>query len=638
MEIDRYDHVMNTTLIDVEALIDVIEGKSRYFLSPPRPRSKRADSSASSKKMIRKSGNDVGGLRREDSVSPRSYRRRTNGRYLDDHPQLRIGKTNYIEPFINPYGTTGLGGSFTESIEKPGFISDGPPIGYGPESPPYSAIYPPTKAVIPYPPTMVEATPFATTGVPSSLFPTGGQPLSAGVPSSLFPTGGQPLSAGLPSSTTFKLQKNFYKPPVKEVISAEAFRKEKNVIVKMPPSVTEIPPPILSLTDENIPAPISKNLVDAGFREPTPIQAQGWSIGLSGYDVIGIAATGGGKTLSYSIPGLTHVLAQPRVRRGEGPIMLVLAPTHELANQIFEVITRYSAGTAIKSTCLFGGVPYNDQLKALRDGVDVVVATTGRLLALLESNATNLNRATYLVLDEADTMLDMGFEKEIRKIIKQMRTDRQTMLWSATWPESIRKLANDFLVNPVTVQTTSGQLTASPLIKQHVIIVDQKSKDKALNDILMKHKGQKILIFVGKKYEADNLASKINATGIPTLSIHGDRTQEERSASYEAFKTGKVLAMVATDVAARGLDVKDIMVVVNYDFPDDIAKYVQRIGRTAHHPGSTGDAYSLFTKADAEHARELIKVMQEAKQEIPADLNTLVKGGKGLEKIQQHKE
>lgn len=260
-------------------------------------------------------------------------------------------------------------------------------------------------------------------------------------------------------------RKNFYVPhnniknrPQTEI---DGYRDEKAITVKG----TNVPHPNESFDETNFPEYVMQEIMRQGYAEPTPIQAQGWPIALSGRDMVGIAQTGSGKTLAYMIPAAVHINHQPRPQRGEGPIVLILAPTRELAQQIQQVARDFGATSMIRNTCVFGGCPKGPQARDLERGVEIVIATPGRLIDFLEKGTTNLQRCTYLVLDEADRMLDMGFEPQIRKIITQIRPDRQVLMWSATWPKQVQALAEDFLVDYVQINVGSLALSANRNIR-----------------------------------------------------------------------------------------------------------------------------------------------------------------------------
>merc|ERR1712179_647701 len=318
---------------------------------------------------------------------------------------------------------------------------------------------------------------------------------------------------------------------------------------------------------------------------------------------------------------------EPYLERGDGPIALVLAPTRELAQQILTVAQDFGRASKIKSTCVFGGAPKFPQLRDLERGAEICIATPGRLLDFLEAGKTNLRRCTYLVLDEADRMLDMGFEPQVRKITSQVRPDRQTLMWSATWPKEVQRLARDICrENPVHINVGSLDLRAAHTIRQYVEVVAPADKKHRLRRLLEKvMDGSKILIFAQTKREGDDLTREMRTDGFPALCIHGDKKQEEREWVLKEFKEGKSPILVASDVASRGLDVKDIKYVINYDFPNGIEDYIHRVGRTGR-AGATGSSYTFFTQDKFKHAPALIKVLQEANQPIPAELEKLAAG------------
>lgn len=314
-----------------------------------------------------------------------------------------------------------------------------------------------------------------------------------------------------------------------------------------------------------------------GFPAPTAIQSQGWPMALSGRDVVGIAETGSGKTLTYCLPAIVHINAQPLLAPGDGPIVLVLAPTGELAVQIQQEITKFGKSSRIRNTCVYGGVPRGPQIRDLSKGVEVCIATPGRLIDMLEGGKTNLRRVTYLVLDEADRMLDMGFEPQIRKIIGQIRPDRQTLMWSATWPKEVRALASEFQTDFIQVNIGSMDLSANHRITQVVEVVSEGEKrDRMIKHLekIMDNKENKSLIFVGTKRVADEITRFLRQDGWPALctfqpcdinsvtntfaAIHGDKQQNERDWVLDQFKTNKSPIMVATDVASRGIGMINI--------------------------------------------------------------------------------
>lgn len=330
----------------------------------------------------------------------------------------------------------------------------------------------------------------------------------------------------------------------------DSYRSQREIHI----SGDGVPKPVTTFEEASFPEYVLAEVSRAGFKEPTPIQAQGWPMALMGRDLVGLAETGSGKTLAYLLPAVVHINAQPHLASGDGPIVLVLAPTRELAVQIQNECYKFGSSSRIKSTCVYGGAPKGPQANDLRRGVEIVIATPGRLIDMLESRTTNLRRVTYLVLDEADRMLDMGFEPQIRKIIGQIRPDRQTLLWSATWPKEIQSLAREFLNNPYQVLIGSADLKANHRITQNWDFPSEHEKYPKLIRILEKEMdGRRILIFCETKRGCDSVTRQLRMDGWPSLSIHGDKTQKERDWVLAEFKSGKHPIMLATDVAARGL-------------------------------------------------------------------------------------
>ncbi|RLN91565.1 hypothetical protein BBJ28_00007933 [Nothophytophthora sp. Chile5] len=379
--------------------------------------------------------------------------------------------------------------------------------------------------------------------------------------------------------------------------------------------------PVLSFADVTFDAKFMKTT--KGFTTPTPIQSQCWPILASGRDIIGIAETGSGKTLAFAIPGLIHIADQPAVsHKFPGPRMLVVAPTRELAMQSSAVISEAGKKCGLKSVCIYGGVPKYSQKKALQDGVHVVVATPGRLKDLVEERSCNLSKVTFVVLDEADRMLDEGFEKDIRRIIGGTHPERQIAMFSATWPQSIQKLAHEFLNDPVKVTIGSDELAASQNVTQIVEVVEDRARDARVHTLLQNyHSSRKnlILLFVLYKKEADRVERMLHQRGWTCAAIHGDRSQQQRSEAVEQFKSGKIPLLIATDVAARGLDIPGVEYVLNYSFPLTIEDYVHRIGRTGR-GGKKGIAHTFFTANDKPRAGELVNLLREGNQEVPDDL------------------
>uniref|UniRef100_A0A8B9SDB1 RNA helicase n=1 Tax=Apteryx owenii TaxID=8824 RepID=A0A8B9SDB1_APTOW len=424
------------------------------------------------------------------------------------------------------------------------------------------------------------------------------------------------------------IEKNFYKESSRTASMSqeevELWRKENNNIICSDLKEGEkrcIPNPVCKFEDvfEHYPD-VMANIRKAGFEKPTPIQSQAWPIILQGIDLIGIAQTGTGKTLAYVMPGFIHLDSQPipRDQRG-GPGMLVLAPTRELALQVEAECSKYTY-KGIKSICIYGGGDRKGQINEVTKGVDIVIATPGRLNDLQMNSFINLKSITYLVLDEADRMLDMGFEPQIMKILIDVRPDRQTVMTSATWPDGVRRLAKSYLKNPMIVYVGTLDLAVSYTVKQRVVVIPEEEKRTFTRYFINSMKPKdKVIIFVGKKLTADDLASDFGLQGIPVQSLHGNREQCDREQALDDFKKGRVRILIATDLASRGLDVHDITHVFNFDFPRNIEEYIHRVGRTGR-AGRTGEAVTLVTKNDWRVASELIDILERANQAVPNEL------------------
>jgi len=433
--------------------------------------------------------------------------------------------------------------------------------------------------------------------------------------------------------TLAPFQKNFYNatPRSQQVDPREVERLRNEHEITLVRGAGRIPNPIMDFADGNFPDVIMKEVVRAGYVKPTPIQMQGFAIALRGEDMVGIAQTGSGKTLAFILPGIIHAMnQQPLDRRETGPLLLVLAPTRELAQQIQEVAHQFGQSVRMRNTCVFGGAPKGPQLRDVENGCEIVIATPGRLIDFLEMGKISLNRVTYMVLDEADRMLDMGFEPQIRKIFEQIRPDRQVLMWSATWPKEVQQLANDFLSKDfVQINIGALDLHANHNILQIVDVCEEYQKEAKLARLLEEigcQQGSKIIIFVETKRKADELTRLMRKDGWPAMCIHGDKQQKERDWVLGEFRTGATSILVATDVAARGLDVDDIKFVINYDYPNNSEDYIHRIGRTGR-KGNTGTSYTLFTPNNGPKARDLIQVLTEAKQVVNPKLQELTAGG-----------
>ncbi|GAU42454.1 hypothetical protein TSUD_235230 [Trifolium subterraneum] len=363
-----------------------------------------------------------------------------------------------------------------------------------------------------------------------------------------------------------------------------------------------------------------------GFEKPSPIQSRAWPFLLDGRDLIGIAATGSGKTLAFGLPAIMHVLNKRKNKvssKGRNPLCLMLSPTRELAQQISDVLCDAGKSCGVESICLYGGTSKGPQISALKSGIDIVIGTPGRIQDLVEMGICRLQEVSFVVLDEADRMLDMGFEQIVRSILGQTCSARQMVMFSATWPLAVHHLAQEFMdPNPVKVVVGSEDLSANHDVMQIVEVLDERLRDKRLLALLEKyHKSQKnrVLVFVLYKWETTRVEKMLQQGGWKAVSISGDKSQHERTKALSLFKNGSCPLMIATDVAARGLDIPDVEVVINFSFPLTLEDYVHRIGRTGR-AGKKGVAHTFFTQANKGLSGELVNVLREAGQVVPDDL------------------
>lgn len=349
--------------------------------------------------------------------------------------------------------------------------------------------------------------------------------------------------------------------------------------------------------------PILRALEKEKYLVPTPIQEKTIPLLLDNKDVIGIAQTGTGKTAAFAIPILQKLHELKSHGNGRTPKALILAPTRELAAQISESFRVYATFLNLKNLAVFGGVSLVPQISSLQRGTDIIIATPGRLLDLMNQRRVNLEKIQYLVLDEADRMLDMGFLNDVKKIISSLPRERQSLFFSATMSKEITELTKRFLNNPVRVEITPESTTVKK-IKQQVFFVDQDNKNELLLDLIQQENMKCVLVFVAQKHKANRVSLMLNSNGIPSDSIHGNKSQAQRMHALKDFKSGKIRILVATDIAARGIDVDNISHVINYDLPNEPENYVHRIGRTAR-AGSTGVAYSFCAAEDRNYLYEI---------------------------------
>lgn len=404
--------------------------------------------------------------------------------------------------------------------------------------------------------------------------------------------------------------------------AVEAYLKKHTIEITVPDNKKIDPITQFSALEvhQDIKAELSK------FKEPSPIQAASWPYLLAGKDVVGIAETGSGKTFAFGVPAMQYILTLPKKT---GVHVLVVAPTRELAIQTSDNLNILGKASKLRSVCIYGGVSKDTQRNELKRA-NIVVGTPGRINDMLDDGSLDFSQVGYLVLDEADRMLDKGFEEDIKKIIRatpdpKEGAKRQTLMFSATWPEIVRKLASTFMKDPVKVTIGSLELSANVRVTQKVeVLQEQRDKEYRLQQIIKqyqsgKNKNDRILIFALYKKEAARVESTLKYKGHNVAAIHGDMSQVQREHALAQFKSGECPLLVATDVAARGLDIPNVTLVINLTFPLTIEDYVHRIGRTGR-GGLSGVAITLFTKEDKAHSGTLINVLKQAKQEVPEDL------------------
>ncbi len=358
--------------------------------------------------------------------------------------------------------------------------------------------------------------------------------------------------------------------------------------------------------------PLQRAVAEEGYSTPTPIQEQAIPHLLEGKDLLGCAQTGTGKTAAFTLPLLQEMCQTNITPPQRRPRALILTPTRELAAQIGDSIQTYGRHVRVSHTVIFGGVGQNPQVQALRRGVDVVVATPGRLIDLMDQGHIHLDRIELFILDEADRMLDMGFIPAVRKVIAKLPKKRHSLFFSATMPPVVEKLAIDMLRNPVKITIDPGRPTVER-IEQKMMFVDKGHKDVLLIDLIGEHDMDKVIVFSRTKHGADKVVKKLTAAGITASAIHGNKSQTARTKALAGFKAGDVRALVATDIAARGIDVDGITHVVNYDLPEEPETYVHRIGRTAR-AGLDGDAVSFCSARERDWLRQIEKLIR---KEVP---------------------
>lgn len=424
--------------------------------------------------------------------------------------------------------------------------------------------------------------------------------------------------------------KDFYEEKASISGMSEVDVTEYRKILAIRVSGFDVPKPIKAFADCGFSSVLMNAIAKQSYEKPTPIQCQALPIALSGRDIIGIAKTGSGKTAAFILPMIVHIMDQPELKKDEGPIGVICAPTRELAHQIYLEAKKFAKHNGLRVSAIYGGMSKHDQLKELKAGCDIVVATPGRLIDMLKLKALTMTRATYLVLDEADRMFDLGFEPQIRSIVGQIRPDRQTLLFSATMPQKVERLAREILTDPIRV--TVGEVgTANEDITQvvHVILSDTEKMPWLLERLPGLIDDGDVLVFASKKATVDEIESQLIQKGFKVAALHGDKDQASRMETLQKFKAGIYHVLVATDVAARGLDIKSIKSVVNFDIAKDMDMHVHRIGRTGRAGDKDGTAYTLITQRETRFAGELVNCLIAAGQNVSNELKELaMKDGK----------
>ncbi|KAM6970272.1 putative ATP-dependent RNA helicase DDX46 isoform 2-T2 [Aplochiton taeniatus] len=372
------------------------------------------------------------------------------------------------------------------------------------------------------------------------------------------------------------------------------------------------------------------------YEKPTPIQTQAIPAIMSGRDLIGIAKTGSGKTIAFLLPMFRHILDQRPLEDGEGPISVIMTPTRELALQITKECKKFSKPLNLRVVCVYGGTGISEQIAELKRGAEIIVCTPGRMIDMLGANSgrvTNLRRSTYVVVDEADRMFDMGFEPQVMRIMDNVRPDRQTVMFSATFPRAMEALARRILSKPVEVQVGGRSVVCSD-VEQHVLVIEEDKKFLKLLEILghYQEKGT-VIIFVDKQEHADGLLKDLMKASYPCLSLHGGIDQYDRDSIINDFKNGTCRLLVATSVAARGLDIKHLILVVNYNCPNHYEDYVHRAGRTGR-AGNKGFAYTFITGDQVRYAGDIIKALELSGSRVPAELEQLWASFKDQQKLE----
>ena len=364
----------------------------------------------------------------------------------------------------------------------------------------------------------------------------------------------------------------------------------------------------------NLAQPILRAITDGGYTTPTPIQEKSIPALLQGRDLLGVAQTGTGKTAAFALPLLHRLSETPRKAQSRKPLALILAPTRELASQINDSLRTYGRHVHLRSCVIFGGTSARPQIQALNRGVHIAVATPGRLLDLMNQGHLRLDAIEVFILDEADRMLDMGFIHDVKKIIAAVPNKRQTLLFSATMPNSVQGLADGLLRDPVRVEITPSATTVEK-IDQRVLFVPKDKKRALLGELMNNKDIKRVLIFTRTKHGADRVARHLHQCGVQSDAIHGNKAQNARQRALKSFRSGHIRALVATDIAARGIDVDGVTHVINFDLPNDPESYVHRIGRTAR-AGATGMAISFCDHDERAYLRDIEKTIRQGVEVI----------------------
>jgi len=389
-----------------------------------------------------------------------------------------------------------------------------------------------------------------------------------------------------------------------------------------------------SFAELNLIEPICRSLIAENYTHPTPIQAQSIPQLLEGGDLLGCAQTGTGKTAAFTLPMLQRLSLANRRPERKGARALILTPTRELAIQIGECVRRYGRHLKLRHTVVYGGVGYGGQIGAMQNGVDILIATPGRLIDLLGQGYVKLGGVEILVLDEADRMLDMGFLKDVKRILEKLPKERQTLLFSATMPKEISGLAESILRNPKRVEVAPVSSTAER-IDQQVLFVDRENKKALLVDMLQNTEADRVLVFTRTKHGANRLAKQLSQAGHRSEAIHGNKSQGARQKALEQFRRGQVKVLVATDIVARGIDVDGISHVVNFEISNEPESYVHRIGRTAR-GGESGVAYSFCDMEERPYLRNIerllgksLAILEDHPYHAPQIASAMLRGGGG---------